>query len=143
MRYSKIRDVKSPEYGTPGSAGIDLFVPNDIEPFYLFPGGGCKIHSGIKVDLQPDYHLLVVDKSGIASKGLILGAKLIDSDYQGEIMFNMHNISNNTIYIEPGQKIVQIVEIFAPQDDLIEVPKDELHNKPSYRKDGGFGSTGL
>ena len=30
MKFKKIRDVKSPVRGTPESAGIDIFIPNDF-----------------------------------------------------------------------------------------------------------------
>jgi len=38
MKILRIRDVKMPVRGTEGSAGIDLFVPNDQESIVLNPG---------------------------------------------------------------------------------------------------------
>lgn len=33
LLFSKVREVKPPEYGTPGAAGIDFFVPEFTESF--------------------------------------------------------------------------------------------------------------
>ena len=48
IKFIKIREVKTPAYGTDGSAGIDFFVPEDFKPHHLTPGNGILIPSGIK-----------------------------------------------------------------------------------------------
>lgn len=159
MKYCKIRDVKSPERGTPGSAGIDFFVPNDFAPTCIWPQHDLLIPSGIKVDIPHGFMLLGVDKSGIATSfdacckagrapkkesfnsSLIIGAKLIDEDYQGEIHIHVINVGKETVCIRPGMKIAQFVLIPVAYEDLKETTEFLLFNEKTNRGEGGFGST--
>ena len=68
IRFIKIGDVKTPEYGTPGSAGIDFFVPNDFESVFLEPGESVLIPSGIRARLPLHTALIAFNKSGVATK---------------------------------------------------------------------------
>ena len=58
MNISKTRDVKTPTRGTEFSAGIDFYIPNDIETgnlnnhLFIAPGESIVIDSGIKIDLE-------------------------------------------------------------------------------------------
>jgi dUTPase len=67
IRFIKIRDVKSPEYGTPGSAGIDFFVPNDFESVILEPGEHILIPSGVRARIPLHTALIAFNKSGVAT----------------------------------------------------------------------------
>ena len=160
MRYSKVRDVKSPERGTPESAGIDFFVPNDFQPYLLCPNCDLLISSGIKAELPKGYMLMAADKSGIATSkyavkkagrtpkanafdsSLIVGAKIIDEDYQGEIGIHIINAGTRPVLIEPGIKIVQFILVPVLYENMEEVPEKELFTKTTKRGTGGFGSTG-
>lgn len=165
MKYSKIKEVISPNYGTKGSAGIDFYVPEFTKEFvkhfdeinshidFDYHNGEIRVHSaqrvlipsGIKVDVPKGYALIGFNKSGVASKtGLILGPQVIDEDYQGEIFFGLINTSNKTVIITRNMKIVQLLLIpIAKPKELYEVPIEELYNEETDRKDGGFGSTGV
>ena len=143
MKFSKIRDVKSPTRGTELSAGIDFYVPEDFPTTDILPNGSILIPSGIKVNIPHGYCLLGVDKSGVATKkGFILGAKLIDEDYQGEIHLHLINASVSLQRINRGDKIAQFVLLPVNYDNFTEVPLSELYSSISERGDGGFGSTG-
>ena len=86
----------------------------------------------------------VMNKSGVAvKKGLIVGACVVDSDYQGEIMFNVWNVSSVAVALESGTKIVQMVLVPILFPTLEEVSLDNLFVDDSERGSGGFGSTGL
>ena len=67
LRFAKVREVRSPERGTPGSAGIDFFIPEDFPNTALFPNRDVLIPSGIKAQIPEGYMLMGADKSGIAS----------------------------------------------------------------------------
>ena len=160
MKFSKIRDVKSPSRGTPQSAGVDFYIPNDFnegKPYVIPPGGRTLIPSGIKVSLPPGHALIAFNKSGVASKtGLIVGACVVDEDYQGEIHLNMINTNQpfETIHdgyfvkdsgaatINPGEKLTQF--ILVPVNYVIpeETNIEELYTNTTERGTGGFGSTG-
>lgn len=143
LKLSKVRDVKDPQRGTPGSAGIDLFIPNDYSGCLLPPQGSVLIPSGIKVKVPDGYALVAMNKSGVATKlGLVVGACVVDSDYQGEIHIHMINVSDRCVTLEPGQKIVQFLLLPVEHCGIQVVPLDELYDTQSVRGTGGFGSTG-
>ena len=161
MKYTKIREVKSPSRGTEQSAGIDFFVPvewNSGEPLSVEPGGRVLIPSGIKVNVPTGYALIAFNKSGVASKtGMVVGACVVDEDYQGEVHINMINTnqpteqSDGTVYatypgyvtIAPGDKLVQFILVPVNYANPEEVSLEELYSEVSERGEGGFGSTGL
>lgn len=142
LQFTKIRDVKSPVRGTTGSAGLDLFTPNELD-YTINPGESVLIPSGLKV-LIPDNHVgYLKNKSSIACNGLILGACVIDNDYRGEILINLHNISNNPICIEKNKKITQLIIQSVNLDDASEITNEQYDRTPvTGRGQGGFGSTG-
>lgn len=143
MNYTKIRDVKDPSRGTEGSAGIDFFVPNDQSEIILKPGQSCNIPSGIKVLIPYGNAGIFFNKSGVAIKGLMVGACVVDSDYRGEVHLNLHNVSKLDICIKPGQKIVQMLVQPVVMNSVLEMTNDvyNLYCNTS-RGTGGFGSTG-
>lgn len=159
MRYSKVRNVKSPVRGTGKAAGIDFFVPEGFET-RIHPHDDLLIPSGIKAEIPEGYMLMAADKSGVVTSKwacidagrtpkkeafespVIIGAKIVDEDYQGEIHIHLINCGNETIHIKPGMKIAQFILVPVSYDSLEEVPESELFTKASERGDGALGSTG-
>lgn len=160
VKFAKVRDVKSPERGTAKSAGIDFFIPNDFTKTVVNPGEDVLIPSGIKAQLPEHYMLMAAEKSGVVTSKqacekigrkpkfgafnsvIILGAKIVDEDYQGEIHIHLVNVGKDSIRLLPGMKIAQFILVPVSYDGLEEVPEKELFEKVSERGDGGFGSTG-
>lgn len=170
--FSKVRDVKSPNRGTPKSAGIDFFIPvfneqfiNDIKikntnissimpgsyiyyitdtKILLSPGARILIPSGIKMKGHENIALIAFNKSGIASKkGLSALACIVDEDYEGELHINVVNTSSNIVEICENEKLIQFLEIHVDYSTLNEMPLEELFtNSDSQRGEGAFGSTG-
>jgi dUTP pyrophosphatase len=144
LRISKTRDVKTPSRGNLRAAGIDFYVPNDASQYVLSPGQNATIPAGIKMDVPDGYALIAFNKSGVSSKkGLQVGACVIDEDYQGEVHIDMHNISDKTVLILPGEKIVQFLLIEVNNCKIEEVSLENLFDSVSERGEGGFGSTGV
>ena len=143
MKVQRIRRVKLPTRGTPKSAGLDFYVPNDAfggSHIYLEPGESVTIPSGIKVEVPKGYALIGFNKSGIAVKRhLYVGACVIDEDYQGEVHIHLTNVGTVTSYISPGDKIAQFILLPVLYSQVEEV--DELHKVPTERGTGAFGST--
>ena len=165
MKFAKVRSVKSPCRGTQKSSGIDLFVPNYNENFVIdfksknpyapVDDTGILVHSlkrilipsGIKIAIPDGYDLVGYNKSGVANKkGLILGACVIDNDYEGEIYISLINASDETQKINFGEKIIQVVLREVSYENVEEVSIEDLtqlyNQRESERKEGGFGSTG-
>ena len=169
IKFTKIRIVKTPTRGTPRSAGIDFYVPEDltqseldvkqpvkqeiralvegkfglIKKLELFPNQRILIPSGIKMKIPTGYAGVVMNKSGVASKtGLDKLAELIDEDYQGEIHINVVNTGTNPVVIRPGDKIAQMIITPVYIADLeMKNSADEVFTEETVRGDGGFGST--
>ena len=142
MRLSRIKDVKLPTRGTEKSAGLDFFVPNDFERTMLAPNESIKIASGIRAQVPNGYAMIIFNKSGVALKGLQVGACVIDEDYQGEINLHVYNVTAEPIFVEPGQKLVQMILLPVLYDTVDEVPAESLFTETTNRGTGGFGSTG-
>lgn len=160
MKYTKIRKVKSPTRGTSQSAGIDFYIPdewNEGLPYSVPPGGRVLIPSGIKVNVPTGYALIAFNKSGVASKtGLVVGACVVDEDYQGEVHLNMVNTNQPTetfeetayaadsghVTLNPGDKLTQFIIVPVNYAMPEEVDFENLYQETTERGEGGFGSTG-
>lgn len=144
MKISKIRDVKTPVRGTPLSAMLDFFVPNDFPGIhYLLPGDSVNIPSGIKVKVPHGFALIFKNKSGVAlKKGLQVGACVVDEDYQGEVHLHVRNISSDVQSISPGEKLVQALLVPVEYCEVEVVDEEKLYEEKTERGEGGFGSTG-
>lgn len=159
MRFLKVRDVKSPERGTQYSAGIDFFVPNDFVTQIVGPGEDILIPSGLKVGLPPGTMFMGADKSGIASSAkakrkvgmeakdalppsaVIIGAKIVDEDYPGEVHIHLINVGRNSVIIKPGQKVAQFIIVPVLYSMPEEVKSQEELRIPQTERTGGFSST--
>lgn len=169
MKFSKIRDVKSPQRGTELSAGIDFFVPKFTKEFkedlfqknlnsisfddleknniiVLKPHNKILIPSGIKVNFTGEQNkaLVAFNKSGVATKlGLDVMACVVDQDYQGEIHISLINNTKKTVKIKEGDKIIQFLMLHIFYESIEEINIGELYSQVSERGEGGFGSTGV
>ena len=144
MKFSKIRNVKSPNRANDIDAGIDLFVPEDQQPLTLKPQESCVIPSGVKFNVPEGHALVAFNKSGVAVKRQLLGgACVVDEGYQGELQIHVINVSQEPQRIEAGEKIMQFILVPMFYDAVDEVPEEELFSEQSTRGDGGFGSTGV
>lgn len=144
MKIARIKDVKLPTRGTASSAGLDFYTPNNMLETELLPGEAVLIPSGIKANIPKGFALIVMNKSGVATKqGLQVGACVVDEDYQGEILIHVTNVRDTKTTIMPGQKIVQMLLVPVLYEEVHEVAESELFDEVSHRGDGGFGSTGI
>lgn len=144
MEIAKIRNVKTPNRGTPCSAGIDFFVPEDFLEVSLNPGQSTCIPSGIKANVPSGHALIVFNKSGVALKrNLSVGACVIDEDYQGEIHLHVYNFGTGVETISPSEKLVQMILIPVFYDSITTVEESSLFRSTTERGSGGFGSTGV
>ena len=143
MKIAKVRPVKTPTRGTSLSAGLDFYTPDDMEEIVLNPGESVNIPSGIHAKIPHGYALIAFNKSGIATKKkFLVGACVVDEDYQGEIHLHVINSGKDPQTITPGQKLVQMLLVPVSYDTCEECNLDELYTEKSERGEGGFGSTG-
>jgi len=129
-----------PEYSTKGSAAMDLVAEIGRQQ-HIIQGSNQLIPTGIYLDVPVGYCAKIYARSGIADKrGLAPsnGVGIIDSDYRGQVYVSLCNSSEVTQYIEPGERIAQLVieKVIPFQWEAV----DELEE--TDRGIGGFGSTG-
>jgi len=133
--------AKKPAFATAGSAGLDLSACID-EDIVLPPMGRRGIPTGIAVSVPAGYGGFVFARSGLASKyGITMsnGVGVIDSDYTGELILLMANLSNESFTVRNGDRIAQLIIMPVYQPEIAEVEEFE----ETKRGAGGFGSTGL
>jgi len=144
LKFSRVRKVIPPKRAHSLDAGIDFFVPSDFSVTKVSPGNGIKIPSGIKVNIPQGYALIAFNKSGICTTlGLIAGACVIDSGYQGEIHIHLINASKREVWITADTKIIQFLLIPVSGVETEETSIEDLFIEESERSAGGFGSTGM
>lgn len=129
-----------PEYATIGSAGLDLRA--NIETIKtLKPLERAIIPTGLFIELPIGYEAQIRPRSGTAyKKGISIpnAPGTIDSDYRGEIGVIVVNLNAETVDIEPGERIAQMVIAKYEQIEWEEVQT----LSETDRGAGGFGSTG-
>ena len=134
--------IKSiPTYATKGSAGLDLRAAVN-DKIHIRPNETLLIPTGLSIFIEDkNYAATLLPRSGLGHKnGIVLGnlVGLIDSDYQGELMISCWNRGKESYFIEPMERIAQMVFIRVehPEFEIVE----EFQN--TERGDKGFGSSG-
>ena len=144
MKYNvKIKKLNEnaiiPTYGSPYSAGADLY--SAMDDVTIEPHTTTLIKTGLALELPIGFAGLIYARSGLASKrGLAPANKVgvIDCDYRGEVMVALHNHSEIAQTVSKGERIAQLVITPYVVADFEEA--DELSE--TVRGEGGFGSTG-
>lgn len=138
--------ARIPETATRGSFGYDLqtltfevigsretrVIPTGLslaEPLPIMRDGGSE---GVAMLLLP--------RSSLALKhGLIVANSpgLIDADYTGDIGIVVHNLKDETVTLERGWRIAQLVFVRLLRPEVVE-SQESIDREVR----GGFGSTG-
>jgi dUTP pyrophosphatase len=125
---------------TPGSAGMDLASAAD-GPVSVPAGERVGIPTGWAMELPPGYEAQVRPRSGLAWRSgltVVNSPGTIDSDYRGEVVVLLVNLSKQPVVVQPGDRVAQMV--IAP---VIQGAVEEVADlSSSQRGEGGFGHTG-
>jgi dUTP pyrophosphatase len=125
---------------TPGSAGMDLASAAD-GPVTVPAGERVGIPTGWAMELPLGYEAQVRPRSGLAWKAgltVVNAPGTIDSDYRGEVVVLLVNLSQQPVVVQPGDRVAQMV--IAP---VMQVAVEEVAELSStQRGGGGFGHTG-
>jgi len=131
-----------PSHATDGSAGMDLCACLD-QVVTLSAGETLLIPAGFAMHIEdPGLAAVILPRSGLGhKKGIVLGnlVGLIDSDYQGQLFISCWNRGSESVTINPGDRIAQlvIVPVVRAEFELVE------QFEQSRRGAGGFGHTGV
>ena len=131
-----------PAYQTDLSAGVDLQAALPDGPVTIAPMGRLAVPTGLFMAMPEGVEAQIRPRSGLALRQGLTVANApgtIDADYRGEIKVLLINLGTETITIEHGMRIAQM--IFSPVLKASFQRADELDD--TLRGTGGFGSTGL
>ena len=131
-----------PTYGSEKAACMDLYACLYKGKGYslnIRPHSTVKIGTGLAFAPPSGYMLQILQRSGLASKGIYPVGGIVDEDYRGEVIVALHNSTDEPYVVQHGDRIAQMAIRAYSQANLIEV--DELDS--TDRADSGFGSTGV
>lgn len=141
IKVKKLNELAQlPTRGSDEAAGYDLYAAIQ-KPIYIEPHRTEKIGTGLAFELPRYTFGAIFPRSGLATKQGLRPANCIgvcDSDYRGEYIVAIHNDSDKPRWIEPGERIAQLV--LLPYIPMIFKEVNELSD--TKRGTGGFGSTG-
>ena len=130
-----------PAYATELSAGMDLRA-NIEEPIVLKPMERRLIPTGLYMALPQGFEAQIRPRSGLAfKKGITVlnSPGTIDSDYRGELMVLLINLSTEEFIVNDGERIAQMV---IARHEVAEFQVvEELDD--TERGAGGYGHTGV
>ena len=151
LQYHMLRGNEFPPLrANPSDAGLDLrWCPKEQSETALSigPGESVLVPTGCTFGIPHGYMMEIKNKSGIAYKRqLLVGACVVDSGYEGEGFVNLHNIGNETQFLEPGDKVAQAVVVPVVHARFVASATPDIYDwypiTISDRGDGALGSTG-
>ncbi len=112
------------------SAAFDIYTP---DRHVVLPKDIKTINTGFRCELHEDTFAMIVGRSKLATKGLIILGGIIDSDYRGDWIVCCSNISETHITFDAGDAIAQVL--------ILPVMQFEMHlvHKLSETKRGASG----
>ncbi len=140
LRPEKDADIPLPRRMTEGSAGMDAAAALE-QDLTLAPGDIALVPTGLAVAVPQGYEIQVRPRSGLAARQgvtVVNAPGTIDSDYRGEILIALINLSREPRVIRRGDRIAQLIVGRAYSADFAETAA----LPPTTRDSGGFGHTG-
>lgn len=136
-----------PVYANKTDACMDLKVKineqENVDCYFLKPNETHIFGTGIKCSIPKNYVMLIFPRS---STGIKLQCMLsnttgvIDAGYRDEIKMAVTNFGKETICLQDGQRLAQLILLPRPKINLIQVEDDEDFRNGD--RGGGIGSTG-
>jgi dUTP pyrophosphatase len=119
-----------------GSAGYDLY---SLSSSAIIPHSTIRFNIGLAFEIPQGYAGIIYDRSSMGSHGYNKHGGLIDSSYRGTVEVCLCNTTDETKYINVGDRIAQITFQKVENVDFEEV--EELSD--SERAEKGFGASGV
>lgn len=116
--------------------GLDIFTPKE---FWIRPLETITVGLELAVSIPEGFAGMLVPRSSITEKGLIIQTAVIDPDYTGEIHLIVTNCSNNVQCIKEGQRICSLV-VYSVLNARIEEVEEMTETERNAK---GLGSSGL
>lgn len=128
-----------PRRATEGSAGLDIRYASYVS-IPIYPNQAVMVPTGLAIEVPESVVMLLVPRSGLGSRGLVLGnlVGVIDPDYRDEVKVSLWNRSDETIYLTAGDRVCQA--LFMPFHPVV---LNEVTSLSQTDRTGGHGSTGV
>lgn len=147
LLFKKFGDVKSPSVGTQGSAGIDLYMPDDE---WVMPFTKQLIDLKVGFEIPVGYVGILSQRSSSGKLDVSLANTVgwIDSDYRDSIKVfvkyvptwlneTQQGASHPSLLLKKDERYFQLVIV-----PFYMAPLMEVQNLAPSNRAGGFGSTG-
>lgn len=131
MKIAKVNNkVKIPSKSHELDCGLDMYLLDDVT---FHPFQTLCLDSGLSMDIPEGFAGVLVPRSSIAKKGIIIHPAIIDPGYKGEVHIIATNCSHNLYSFKAGDRLCSLVcySILNPTIN----PEDN-------RGTGGLGSSG-
>ena len=142
IKYTKLNEyAQEPTRGSAAAAGYDLYAAIK-DPIKIPAHSTVKIGTGLAFALPNNTFAAIFARSGLATKEGLRPANCVgvcDSDYRGEYIVALHNDTDSEKFINPGERIAQMV--LMPYIPMMFEEVESLDE--TERGEGGFGSTGV
>ncbi len=126
--------AQMPSKSRRSDAGLDLYTPEDC---VIDPMSQVLIDLGIQSEFFDGWVAWVVDRSGLALKGLHVTAGIIDSNYRKNWGVSMWNLGDRPFGFHRGDRVAQV--IMQPIVNLLPKQVEVLSESP---REAGWGSSG-
>lgn len=125
-----------PTKAYPGDVGFDLYVSEFTR---VHVGQSLDVPLGIRVELPPGVWALITGRSStLRRRGLLVINGVIDNGFRGDMFAYVHNLSDQVVEIQRGERIAQLIPHLQVEPRVVQVA--ELSG--SHRGEGMFGSSG-
>ena len=129
------KDAVHPKKSHLPDSGLDLFLPCDLSIESLETK---TIGLGLGFAIPEGYAGMLVPRSSIADKGLLIQTAVIDPDYTGEIHLIITNCSKDRVELKKDMRVCSLI-VYSVLNAYIQVV-DEFEQTDRGSK--GLGSTG-
>lgn len=131
--------AKLPERKSAGAAGYDLCASEDS---LIEANGHQLVATGIAMQCPEGTYARVAPRSGLAVRGIHVGAGVVDHDYRGEVKVLLVNLGKEAFQVQAGDRIAQLIleRILTPK---VAAVQDLSELSDTARGGAGFGSTGV
>ncbi len=144
IRFDRVSDWgKLPIRGTALSAAFDLYSSEEV---VINSFSRKLVCTGLKLAECPqDTYLRIAPRSGLAVKGIDVGAGVVDCDYRGKVKVLLINNTKEDFRVNIHDRIAQMIpEALRPNAQCV-INGEEETTEDTFlrieRGEGGFGST--
>lgn len=137
IQFIKVSEnARTPTRGYENDAGWDLYTSERTE---IPPNSFVDVPSGICAAFPPGVWARITGRSStLRKRGLLVVEGVIDGDYTGPLYSGVYNLGMETVVLEVGERVAQIIPtplVRCCWDSVEKLP-------PSTRGSKGFGSSG-